>query len=253
MGKRLIVNEGERVVRYEIVEDAMVIGREPDCDIVLSDPEISRRHAHLVPNDEGVRLIDLDSRNGSWVNDAKVREVTITTEDTVRLGGAIITLEEDSPPAPSETVLLSENTVPEDGGQTVMLDLGAPGTDSRTGEEDSAGTVFLERVEPANEDSAVCLSDDSAPGDEDEAATVLLESPKPADGEFTVYLHQELSAQVEGDSEEDDPGTVVLEDGPSDHEASEMVADSPTGEEDQPSKRRRFGGRLFSFWWDRGS
>jgi FHA domain/Domain of unknown function (DUF1707) len=47
---------------------ALVIGRSPDCDLVLSHPTISRRHAQLRPRQQGWELLDLGSTNGTRVN-----------------------------------------------------------------------------------------------------------------------------------------------------------------------------------------
>jgi len=46
----------------------LVIGRHPDCDLVLDEPAVSRQHAALVPGDGGILIEDLRSRNGTTVN-----------------------------------------------------------------------------------------------------------------------------------------------------------------------------------------
>jgi hypothetical protein len=46
----------------------LVIGRAPDCDVVLTHPTISRRHAQLRPRQLGWELVDLGSTNGTRVN-----------------------------------------------------------------------------------------------------------------------------------------------------------------------------------------
>jgi pSer/pThr/pTyr-binding forkhead associated (FHA) protein len=51
----------------------LTIGRAPDCDICVGDGGLSRLHARLVPRDDGVLIEDLDSTNGSFVNDRRVR------------------------------------------------------------------------------------------------------------------------------------------------------------------------------------
>jgi hypothetical protein len=44
------------------------IGRSPECDLVLSDPTVSRRHAQLRPRPQGWELVDLGSTNGTRLN-----------------------------------------------------------------------------------------------------------------------------------------------------------------------------------------
>jgi len=46
----------------------MFIGRHEDCDIVLDDRTVSRRHARITRDQKGYILSDLDSKNGTFVN-----------------------------------------------------------------------------------------------------------------------------------------------------------------------------------------
>jgi hypothetical protein len=66
----LVTADGRRV---EIALDPITIGRHPDCDIVLSDPEISRQHAEVRREEDGFVLVDLGSYNGTKVNGTGVR------------------------------------------------------------------------------------------------------------------------------------------------------------------------------------
>lgn len=50
-----------------IAGDGSVIGRGSSADLQVDDPKMSREHARLEPNDEGIRVIDLGSRNGTLV------------------------------------------------------------------------------------------------------------------------------------------------------------------------------------------
>jgi sigma-B regulation protein RsbU (phosphoserine phosphatase) len=56
---------GERLV---LEPGRVLIGRHPDCDLVLDLPAVSRQHAALVASAEGVSIEDLRSRNGTLVN-----------------------------------------------------------------------------------------------------------------------------------------------------------------------------------------
>ena len=50
-----------------------VLGRSRDCDIVLDDGNVSRRHAEIVPRDGGWSIVDLGSTNGVTVDGRRVR------------------------------------------------------------------------------------------------------------------------------------------------------------------------------------
>ena len=53
---------------------SVMVGRDPECDIVIAQPQISRQHAQLVwdPGDNVWTLIDMNSRSGTWLNGEKV-------------------------------------------------------------------------------------------------------------------------------------------------------------------------------------
>jgi hypothetical protein len=57
----------------------LVIGRSKECDVQLADPNVSRRHAELRPENGGYTLVDLDSTNG--VEHAGKRVKTLPLED----------------------------------------------------------------------------------------------------------------------------------------------------------------------------
>src|SRR5215211_5773808 len=64
----------------------MRIGRAPECELVLKDNRVSRRHARLAARDGVLILTDLGSTNGTRVNGHRVTEVVLGAGDTVQLG-----------------------------------------------------------------------------------------------------------------------------------------------------------------------
>lgn len=70
-----------------------VMGRAPDCDVVLLDKSVSRVHAAIVLSASGPALRDLGSRNGTWVNGLRLgSDRRLRTGDHVRLGSAAVTV-----------------------------------------------------------------------------------------------------------------------------------------------------------------
>lgn len=78
--------------RFFLTQAEMTIGRDPTADISVSDQSISRKHAKVEKKDGKVRLTDLGSSNGTFVNDKKVNSgesVFLAKEDMVKVGNSI--------------------------------------------------------------------------------------------------------------------------------------------------------------------
>ncbi|MCA9040802.1 MAG: FHA domain-containing protein [Planctomycetaceae bacterium] len=149
-----------------------LVGREQDCHLRPNSEMVSRHHCVFVLDDYTVRLRDLGSTNGTFVNNQRVRGiVTLKAGDLIRIGKLDLEilvnepLSDDSATSPTET-----DTVRLSGGDTSLL----PGlTDPHEAPIHGAGdtTVFMPAISPTQspeptqsveEDSAV-ESDTSTP------------------------------------------------------------------------------------------
>lgn len=65
---------GQGGQRWRLDVPELVIGRSPDCDIILPDRQVSRRHARIFRRGDNYFVEDLGSKNGTWVNGQPVRE-----------------------------------------------------------------------------------------------------------------------------------------------------------------------------------
>ena len=71
------------------IAGGMTVGRD-DCDVMLADPEVSRRHAVVHDGAAGPTIEDLGSKNGTFVNDARIdRPAVLRAGDEVRLGNTV--------------------------------------------------------------------------------------------------------------------------------------------------------------------
>jgi pSer/pThr/pTyr-binding forkhead associated (FHA) protein len=64
----------------------VVIGRSREADIVLQDPNVSRRHAELRREGPAWWLVDLGSTNGTELNGRRVQRSKLNDGDTITLG-----------------------------------------------------------------------------------------------------------------------------------------------------------------------
>ena len=79
--------------RFFLTQPEMTIGRDPAADISIADQGISRKHAKTVKDSDHIRLQDLGSANGTFINDKKIppgQSVILAKEDMVKLGNSIL-------------------------------------------------------------------------------------------------------------------------------------------------------------------
>src|SRR5262245_7768022 len=67
----------------------VLIGREAECDVCISDGSVSRQHARIQPGTDGHYVVDLDSTNGTFVNDKPASMYKLQDGDYVRVGNWI--------------------------------------------------------------------------------------------------------------------------------------------------------------------
>jgi diguanylate cyclase (GGDEF)-like protein len=75
--------------RYPLSEAPMVLGRGNDCDIRINDHSVSRRHARIQPGADGYYAVDLQSTNGTFVNDVPAALCKLKDGDYLRVGNCI--------------------------------------------------------------------------------------------------------------------------------------------------------------------
>ncbi len=85
--------------RFPVGPDGLLIGRSPECDLIFTSPEISRRHCYIYPDGECCHVKDLGSRNGILVNGELAGERRLADGDVVDLGPARLLLRVRDPAA----------------------------------------------------------------------------------------------------------------------------------------------------------
>src|SRR5262245_9110843 len=61
-------------VRYALRDRPLEIGRGETCDLRINHNSVSRRHVRIQPSPDGYRVVDLESTNGTFLNNVQVRE-----------------------------------------------------------------------------------------------------------------------------------------------------------------------------------
>jgi hypothetical protein len=86
----LVLADGRRI---SVGTEAVVIGRLPECAVVLQDTNVSRRHAEVRRTGEAIVVTDLGSTNGTRVNGTPIREHYLTSGDEISVGSTRLVFE----------------------------------------------------------------------------------------------------------------------------------------------------------------
>jgi pSer/pThr/pTyr-binding forkhead associated (FHA) protein len=72
--------------RYRLPLPHAIIGRSLQCDLQLPEDGVSRRHARIERHDDRFVLVDLGSKNGTYVDDVPVQHTPLEEGDLLKLG-----------------------------------------------------------------------------------------------------------------------------------------------------------------------
>jgi hypothetical protein len=102
MSARLVVEKGPYPNQeYLLTEAPMSLGRSPDNEITIQDPEVSRRHALISFRGGLYQIEDTGSTNGSFVNGHRIQGAVILQHgDRIQLGESISLIFQDDAPPP---------------------------------------------------------------------------------------------------------------------------------------------------------
>ncbi len=106
---------------FAVGDEPLVIGRDTAAGLCIADASVSRRHSRIEKNETGFSITDLESLNGTFVNDVPVKNRLLEHGDRVRIGNAhFVFLTHDGEPASkSSDVTLDEAQVV--SGSTVQI------------------------------------------------------------------------------------------------------------------------------------
>ncbi|NUP12067.1 MAG: sigma 54-interacting transcriptional regulator [Polyangiaceae bacterium] len=82
---------GRPPVRVNV--EPILLGRDPSCQLVIDDPEVSSIHCEVRADGQGVVVKDLGSRNGTFVGSVRVREAVLTSACSLQLGSTRVSFE----------------------------------------------------------------------------------------------------------------------------------------------------------------
>lgn len=81
-----VIFNGNELYTCGFDETEILIGRGGDCQVLLENAGVSRHHAKLVREGDKVKVVDLQSGNGTFVNGKQISEVLLGSAETLRIG-----------------------------------------------------------------------------------------------------------------------------------------------------------------------
>jgi DNA-binding NtrC family response regulator len=81
---------------FRLSSGSCLLGAGPECDVVVADPRVSRKHVRLSLVPEGIKLEDLGSRNGSFYLGQRVEKIVLAPGSRIALGAVEVALEIDT-------------------------------------------------------------------------------------------------------------------------------------------------------------
>ena len=121
-GFKLVSTAGDQSIDVK-VGVTLVVGRAVNSDIPIYDPTISRQHAQLSAEDGGVRVKDLGSSNGTFLNGSRVSDTLAAPNDVLTFGKVAFYVREHAKPAAQPKEAPGAFAAPKPAGATIVRQL----------------------------------------------------------------------------------------------------------------------------------
>lgn len=125
-----ILSGAQKGEKFEIDRDLVVIGRSSKNIVCIDDPSVSGEHCCILREGRKFTLRDMNSTNGTKLNDVPITEYRLSPKDTISVGNVELEIEgKDIEDAPTSTFTKAEDTQ-----VTVRMDSVAPHTPTGSGQ-----------------------------------------------------------------------------------------------------------------------
>jgi pSer/pThr/pTyr-binding forkhead associated (FHA) protein len=107
-----ILNGDEQGKTYEWTSDGIRIGRNSANDFVIANASVSGEHCIIERSEGGWRVKDLDSTNGSSINNQRITMSTIYRNDVLKLGDITLSFRGDDVPEADPSTVENVDSIP---------------------------------------------------------------------------------------------------------------------------------------------
>lgn len=132
------INAGSK---HTVAADSVILGRGPGT-IQVEDKAASRRHAEIFRVGELCFIRDLESKNGTYLNDAKVQEEILKSGDRIRIGSTVYLFADEDAEGLAEAVQFGDDKK----GETTFLSPSARSKPEPRGDAEGERVEFLRKA-----------------------------------------------------------------------------------------------------------
>jgi pSer/pThr/pTyr-binding forkhead associated (FHA) protein len=100
MAKLVILNQGMTGRTFELNVERNTVGRVEDNTFQIADPSVSSHHAEILLRGSDIVVKDLNSTNGTFLNNEKISEVVLKPGQTLRFGQVELKIDDGKPVSP---------------------------------------------------------------------------------------------------------------------------------------------------------
>ena len=187
--------DGSRV-KVPLTSPTVTIGRGDECAVRIPTAKVSRTHCELMLADDALRVRDLRSSNGTFVNGDRVAEVALSAGDVLRVGNVCFTVQIDGQPAEFRA---DQSVASEDSASVVAASPPAPEPADKA--DDALAAIALSADEGEGSFVGAGLSESGESEDE----SVFLASFEDADDDEEEDPLAALELLADDKPDEDDP------------------------------------------------
>ena len=175
-----------RPISLRLDGDALTVGRDDECDLVLRDTRVSRVHAEIRRTDDGWLLVDKGSRNGTRLGGERVEgERPLAAGSVIRIGRHSLRFELDDDAAPPVEAMSTEASLASASGVSGRSRRGADGGPELVGRSPPVRRLLAEVERLADSDETVLITGENGTGKE-LVARLLHRRSHRAGGPFVV-------------------------------------------------------------------
>jgi len=116
--KLIMFREDGQRREFTLVSGPNTIGRKEDCDIRIPLPEVSRRHAEILVEEQSVVLRDLGAANGTYLNSRRIVEEDLEPGDQIVIGPVVFAVQIDGDPDDDDIMVVRSRVSRSSAGES---------------------------------------------------------------------------------------------------------------------------------------